>query len=166
MLYVALMGTKAARDVLADANLLQAAVWQEPALPAAPPAPDAAPVGPAVIPGSLGTVGGAVDGTAVRLSAGPELAAANENPVGTLKPLKPSTGAGSGGSHAAELAGTRAALEAGEDVRVRAAGAEAQPMAPAAHRGFLARARGVPAELLYAHARRHGRRIVFCGADS
>ena len=32
-----------------------------------------------------------------------------------------------------------------------------------AHRGFLARARGVPVEALYAHATRQGRRLVLCG---
>ncbi|DBA94509.1 TPA: hypothetical protein ACH3X1_002100 [Trebouxia sp. C0004] len=32
-----------------------------------------------------------------------------------------------------------------------------------AHRGFLARARGIPVEALYAHAKRQGRRLVLCG---
>jgi len=32
-----------------------------------------------------------------------------------------------------------------------------------AHRGFLARARGIPVEALYAHAARQGRRLVLCG---
>ena len=37
-----------------------------------------------------------------------------------------------------------------------------QPL-PAVHRGFLARAQGVPVEALYAHARRQGLRLVICG---
>ena len=32
-----------------------------------------------------------------------------------------------------------------------------------AHRGFMARARGIPVEALYAHAIRQGRRLVLCG---
>jgi hypothetical protein len=35
--------------------------------------------------------------------------------------------------------------------------------APAAHRGFLTRARGVPIEALYEHACRQGRRLVLSG---
>ena len=34
---------------------------------------------------------------------------------------------------------------------------------PSAHRGFLARARGIPIQYLYAHARSQGLRLVLCG---
>lgn len=44
-----------------------------------------------------------------------------------------------------------------------AAAAAVAEAAPAAHRGFLARAEAVPAEALYAHARRQGLRLVLCG---
>jgi len=39
-------------------------------------------------------------------------------------------------------------------------------VAPAAHRGFLARARAVDTRALLREAERHGRRLVFCGADA
>jgi hypothetical protein len=35
---------------------------------------------------------------------------------------------------------------------------------PAAHRGFLMRARSIPVEQLYFHARSQGKRLVLCGA--
>ena len=34
-----------------------------------------------------------------------------------------------------------------------------------AHRGFLARARHIPVEALYAHAQSQGKRLVLCGAS-
>ena len=55
-------------------------------------------------------------------------------------------------------AGGGAAVEAEAGMHVQAV--------PAAHRGFLARARSVPIEALYEHACRQGRRLVLSGAAS
>lgn len=43
-------------------------------------------------------------------------------------------------------------------------GAAVHKGAPAAHRGFLRRARGVPIEDLYLHAHRKGKKLLLCGA--
>ena len=169
-LYVALMGTKAARDVLADANLLQAAVWQEPGAASVPPGAGAAPAaGPAQ--GSGGAEPGAAAGGSAQRGSPPRSpgpAAARMNPLGSGQPQAErdrEAGRSAGRPAAAAAAGASGAGQARLGGSSGGVGPDtaAQPPAPAAHRGFLARARGVPAELLYAHARSRGRRIVFCG---
>lgn len=167
-LYVALVGTKAARDVLADANLLQAAVWQEPGASTTPQGTGTAPQAAlARTSGATGPGTGRAQGRSPARSPGP--AAARVNPTGSGEPdAERDTGAGpSAGRPAAAAVGAFGGrqTELGDESADPGPGNEAPaPPAPAAHRGFLARARGVPAELLYAHARSQGRRIVFCGA--
>ena len=172
-LYVALVGTKAARDVLADANLLQAAVWQqEPGASTAPQGPGAAPPAGLVrsfgAPGPGGAAAGSAHGRSPAWAPGP--AAARVNPTGSGEPdaeREEEAGPSAGRPAAAVVVGASGARQAGPGGASGdpGPGSEAPaPPAPAAHRGFLARARGLPAELLYAHARSQGRRIVFCGA--
>jgi len=70
------------------------------------------------------------------------------------------------------FAGTQAARDVVTDVDIRQTevylglggeGGGSAAAAAAVHRGFLARARGVPVALLAAHAAAHGRRLVLCG---
>lgn len=164
------MGTKAARDVLADANLLQAAVWQQ-ELPAS-----TTPQGSGVAPQSAlaRTSGATGPGTRSAQARSPARApgppAARMNPTGSGEPdagRGEEDGLSAGRPAAGKVVGASGAWQAelGTGSGDPGPGSEAlAPPAPAAHRGFLARARGVPAELLYAHARSQGRRIVFCGA--
>lgn len=66
------------------------------------------------------------------------------------------------------FAGTKAARDVVTDVDIRQTkvwlgGVEGCNPAAAVHRGFLARAQGVPVGLLASHAAAHGRRLVLCG---